>query len=340
MVSSLHDGRSQAIPVPTPAAMMSMPPMANPNTNTTNINNNNNNLPVIDATTYNNYMQQQQQQHNNTRRKRKADSQDTNNERLSKRLSLLNLEQNGAKLYVPVEQTQLPSATRHPPTSTTPAYNNAPPNLAATSAASAASTAGDEMMHLDDTSNKVYIYNLDDELSSESEPDDAEGRLVFLPDVEKHLRANRIVPGIGGGVVGGGGGGSVPRPVAPNRDGELAGMQLVLYDEGPSSLTVPAEHDSVRKAIIEARARVRQRQQEEREAREVALNPLLRGRAAERTATFATPVRVSGSSTAPVPVPEQPMGEASWMAASPPLVGDAAAADDVGDDDADAMDID
>lgn len=339
MVSSFHDGRSQAIPVP-PPAMMSMPPVANPDTNTTNFNNNNN-FPVIDATTYNNYMQQQQQQqqqqHNSTRRKRKADSQDTNNERLSKRLSLLNLEQNGAKLYVPVEQTQLPSAIRHPPTSTTPANNNnnknnAPPHLAATSAASAASTAGDEMMHLDDTSNKVYIYNLDDELSSESEPDDAEGRLVFLPDVEKHLRANRIVPGIGVG-------GSVPRPVAPNRDGELAGMQLVLYDEGPSSLTVPAEHDSVRKAIIEARARVRQRQQEEREAREVALNPLLRGRGTERTATFATPVRVSGSSTAPVPVPEQPMSEASWMAASPHLVGDAAAAA-AGDDDADAMDID
>lgn len=177
-----------------------------------------------------------------------------------------------------------------------------------------------DMMHLDDTSHKVYIYNLDDELSSESEPDDPEGKLVFLPDVEKHLRANRIAPGVG-----------VPRPLTPNRDGELAGMQLVLYDEGPSSLTVPVEHDSVRKAIVEARARVRQRQQEEREAREVANNPLLRDRVTT-TATFATPVKVAPSAVA-VSVPEQRMGEASYMAPSPVV--------DAGDGgDVDAMDID
>lgn len=177
-----------------------------------------------------------------------------------------------------------------------------------------------DMMHLDDTSHKVYIYNLDDELSSESEPDDPEGKLVFLPDVEKHLRANRIVPGVG-----------VPRPLTPSKDGELAGMQLVLYDEGPSSLTVPVEHDSVRKAIVEARARVRQRQQEEREAREVANNPLLRDRATT-TATFATPVKVAPSAV-PVSVPEQRMGEASYMAPSPVV--------DAGDGgDVDAMDID
>lgn len=178
------------------------------------------------------------------------------------------------------------------------------------------------MMQLDDTSHKVYIYNLDDELSSESEPDDAEGRLVFLPDVEKHLRANRIVPGIGST-----GTGSIPRPIMPNKDGELAGMQLVLYNDGPSSLTVPEEHDSVRRAIVEARARVRQRQQEEREAREVANNPLLR----DRTVTFATPVRVAPSAAA-MPIPEQPMGEASYVAPGPVV--------NAGEDDADAMDID
>ncbi|KAJ3481596.1 hypothetical protein NLG97_g7784 [Lecanicillium saksenae] len=36
-------------------------------------------------------------------RKRKADAQQQDNERLSKRLSLLNIEQDGTKLYVPVE---------------------------------------------------------------------------------------------------------------------------------------------------------------------------------------------------------------------------------------------
>lgn len=103
-------------------------------------------------------------------------------------------------------------------------------------------------MRLDDSKYKVYIYNIDDELSSESEPED--GKLVFLPDIQKHLKTNRIPPS-----------------VLANADGELAGMQLVLYSE-PSSLTVPEEQDSVRKAILEARARHRQKQQEEMHGQE------------------------------------------------------------------------
>ncbi|KAI0126624.1 hypothetical protein BJ170DRAFT_413502 [Xylariales sp. AK1849] len=154
-------------------------------------------------------------------RKRKADSQD--NERLSKRLSLLNLEQNGNKLYVPVESPQLRPITatslRHIPSS--------------------------DSMQLDDpkqdsSKHKVYIYDLDAELSDSGESDD--GKLVFLPDIEKHILQNRIPPS-----------------VLANKDGELAGMQMVLYSE-PTSLTVPEEQDSVRKAILEARARVRRKQ--------------------------------------------------------------------------------
>ena len=180
------------------------------------------------------------------RRKRKADVPD-NNERLSKRLSLLNLgtspprpslpsplgfsvlhgadspgaEQGGQRLYVPVES---PGASPRPRRDPQPARVE-PAN---------------ESMELDDTRHKVYIYNLDDELSSESEAED--GKLVFLSDIEKHLRANRIPPS-----------------VLANSDGELAGMQLVLYSE-PSALTVPREQDSVRKAVIEARARMRDKQ--------------------------------------------------------------------------------
>lgn len=107
-------------------------------------------------------------------------------------------------------------------------------------------------MQLDDTKHKVYIYNLDDELSdSDSEPSSPrEGRLVFLPDIEKHLRANRIL---------------VPRPIVPNRDGELAGMQMVLYQpDGPKSISVPEEQDSVRRAIVAARERLREKQALER----------------------------------------------------------------------------
>ncbi|KAI1375443.1 hypothetical protein F4677DRAFT_137932 [Hypoxylon crocopeplum] len=156
-------------------------------------------------------------------RKRKAESQD--NERLSKRLSLLNLEQNGQKLYVPVES----------------------PHLRPTESASLTRIPEDDAMQLDDTKHKVYIYNLDDELSDSGESDDGNGRLVFLPDIEKHILQNRIPPSI-----------------LANKDGEIAGMQLVLYSE-PTSLTVPKEQDSVRKAIIEARQRVREKQKEDRE---------------------------------------------------------------------------
>ncbi|RDA89067.1 hypothetical protein CP532_2268 [Ophiocordyceps camponoti-leonardi (nom. inval.)] len=148
-------------------------------------------------------------------RKRKATSHD-GDRRLSKRLSLLNLEQSGSKLYVPVE---------------TPAPTPA--------------TQDDDRMQIDDSKHKVYIYNLDDDPSSDSEPED--GRLVFLPDLDRHLRQSRIPPA-----------------VLANPDGELAGMQMVLYND-PRSLTVPEDRDGVRRAILDARHRLRERQRRERE---------------------------------------------------------------------------
>lgn len=103
----------------------------------------------------------------------------------------------------------------------------------------------DDIMQLDNSKHKVYIYDLDAELSDSGESDD--GKLVFLPDIRKHLRESRIPPSI-----------------RANSDGELAGNnQLVLYNI-PSSLTVPEEQDSVRKAIIETRARARAKQEQKR----------------------------------------------------------------------------
>ncbi|KAG9232947.1 hypothetical protein BJ875DRAFT_62054 [Amylocarpus encephaloides] len=155
-------------------------------------------------------------------RKRKAENQD--NERLSKRLSLLNLERNGQKLYVPVEQ---PSKGSTSPNPFAPRQPHQP-----------------EVMQLDDSKHRVYIYDLDAELSDSSESDD--GKLVFLPDIEKHLRESRIPPS-----------------VLANEEGELAGnKQMVLYNV-PRSLTIPEEQDSVRKAIIETRARARAKRQQE-----------------------------------------------------------------------------
>lgn len=210
-------------------------------------------------------------QNNSTRsgqsRKRKAETQD--NERLSKRLSLLNLgmvlhsiyqyqlypfqdpfvltrakktEKNGQKLYVPVENPTPSSSPLAPSqlSSRRTAALNRPPQ-------------DDGAMHLDDTKHKVYIYSIDDELSgSDSEPD--EGRLVFLPDIERHLRSRRIgftspaAP-------------PIPRPVPP---GDSSDMQLVLYRD-PTSLSVPADQDGVRRAILESRARTREQQRREKE---------------------------------------------------------------------------
>lgn len=153
-------------------------------------------------------------------RKRKAETQD--NERLSKRLSLLNLERTGHKLYVPVEH---PTPSSSPPASKPHRHSQ-----------------DGDVMQIDDTKHKVYIYDLDAELSDSESSDD--GRLVFLPDIRKHLRETRIPPS-----------------VLANRDGELAGnnLQMVLYNV-PSSLSVPEGQDSVRKAILESRARARAKQ--------------------------------------------------------------------------------
>jgi hypothetical protein len=85
-------------------------------------------------------------------------------------------------------------------------------------------------MMLDDTKHTTYIHDLDRELADIDPP---EGGLVILP-----LAANMI---------------SVPESVLSTPS---QGRELVLYAE-PSSLTVPKEHDSVRKAIIESRARAR-----------------------------------------------------------------------------------
>jgi len=160
-------------------------------------------------------------------RKRKAESQP--DERLVKRLGRLNIEKGGSKLYVPVENpTQYTSGSAHVEEATDP-------------------------MAVDDSKHKVYIYNLDDELSSSDT--ESEDRLVFLPDIDRHLRQNRIPPHI-----------------LANSEGELAGMQMVLYSD-PKSLSVPESKDSVRKAIIEARQRLRDQQGGKMEATDSAHSP-------------------------------------------------------------------
>ena len=105
-------------------------------------------------------------------------------------------------------------------------------------------------MQLDDTKDKVYIHNLDDELADvESE----EEKLVFLPDIEKKLAMT----------------GRIPKSVLLGEGYPSVGNEMVLYSV-PSSLSVPEEQDKVRKAIIESRARAREKQLHSAEAAEVA----------------------------------------------------------------------
>ena len=100
-------------------------------------------------------------------------------------------------------------------------------------------------MQIDDTKEKVYIYNLDQELA---DIDTEEERLVFLPDIEKKLA-------------------KIPKSLLTGHSQPAANTQMVLYNV-PSSLTVAPEQDSVRKAIIATRARVREKQIEDARALE------------------------------------------------------------------------
>jgi hypothetical protein len=93
-------------------------------------------------------------------------------------------------------------------------------------------------MQVEDTPNRIYIHDLAAELSDiESDEENP----IFLADVEKHLSKipKHVLMG--------------PEPKA------MRDNQLVLYNI-PSSISVPHEEDNVRKAIVEARARMREKQ--------------------------------------------------------------------------------
>ena len=92
----------------------------------------------------------------------------------------------------------------------------------------------DDSMLLDDTKHTTYIHDLDRELT---ESDSTPGALILMPLAERLL--------------------TVPESVlSDDHQNASQGKELVLYTE-PSSLSVPREQDSVRRAIIESRARTR-----------------------------------------------------------------------------------
>ena len=104
----------------------------------------------------------------------------------------------------------------------------------------------DDSMNVDDTRHRVYVQNLDAEIA-EIEANEPKERLIFLPDIEKHF--SRIPEHI---------------LATPQDAVNIARQQeLVLYSV-PRSLTVDEEgNDSVRKAILEARQRARDKAAED-----------------------------------------------------------------------------
>lgn len=103
-----------------------------------------------------------------------------------------------------------------------------------------------DVMQVEDTKDRIYIHNLDEELAElEEEPE--QERIVFIPDIERHL------DGLPKHLLRGG------NALDPSHQRPM-GNELILYSV-PSSLTVPPEHDSVRRAILESRARSRRDQE-------------------------------------------------------------------------------
>lgn len=101
-------------------------------------------------------------------------------------------------------------------------------------------------MQIDDTRNRVYIADIDAELAESSSDEE---RLIFIPDIEKRL--NRLPP-------------QFYQSAATQNQGP---RELVLYSD-PKSLSVDEGHDSVRKAVVEARHRAREKAAAETRARQ------------------------------------------------------------------------
>ena len=103
------------------------------------------------------------------------------------------------------------------------------------------SNAFSDSMNLDDFRDRVYIHNLDEEIENIESEDE---KLIFLPDIEKHLT-------------------KIPASLLVGQNPPPSGNEVVLYGV-PESLSISPEQDLVRKAIAETRARAREKLQEPR----------------------------------------------------------------------------
>jgi hypothetical protein len=201
------------------------------------------------------------------------------------KLTQLTGPENGSRLYIPVTTAPLTLSTDRSRSSAqqsspTPALLPASPRLAhspsnsklrsqsqspkpgqnrgrsnATSAPSPSaakrpsfSQDGDGMS-VDSTPYRVYISNIDDELSSSDSEIDGP---IYLPEIEKHLA--RIPPAVLRAAD------ELPRGLplkSPDAELDSKGHELVLFEDAPTSVTSDESGNGVRKAILEARRRAR-----------------------------------------------------------------------------------
>ncbi|RMZ66673.1 hypothetical protein GMOD_00002032 [Pyrenophora seminiperda CCB06] len=213
-------------------------------------------------------------------KKRPAESSLEHEQRLSKRFDLLNLDQNGTRLYIPVPGSTDATLPR-PPASPT----SGPDPLAFVSGRHSKRDRKprpcrpqDDAMDVQDTPHRVYISDLSAELSDiESDEENP----IFLSDIEKHLS-------------------KIPRHVLLGPDPKpTENNQVVLYNV-PASLTVPEAQDNVRKAIVEARQRIRHKQ----------ANPIPEPIKLDFGPTSTNPGGASAESMSDIPPPMEQDGDA------------------------------
>ncbi|KIW20000.1 hypothetical protein PV08_00575 [Exophiala spinifera] len=118
----------------------------------------------------------------------------------------------------------------------------------------------EESMTVDDTPNRIFITNLASEIAQIEADEAASKYTVFLPDIDKkvsalptHLLNNNYVHGSHSP--------SYSSLMSPTAAAASPSTALVLYRD-PTSITVPEEEDAVRKAIIAARQRAREKSAE------------------------------------------------------------------------------
>jgi hypothetical protein len=151
----------------------------------------------------------------------------------------------------------------HPPSSPHP------PN----SLPHAAHRATDEdYMPVDDTPHRIIIHDLDNEIAQIEAEEASHAQSLFLPEIDKKVSGD-----IAHHLLQRGGGQNHDRNqhhmhmnvphLSLDKPPENFSTALILYRE-PSSISVPEEEDVVRKTIIEARKRAREKSAEEQKQRE------------------------------------------------------------------------